>query len=725
MGIELPEELAGVARTAGVHWPQADEDKLRASAQAWRDAGGKLDTLTTDSDGTARGTLSHMRGAAGDAADRHWSAFVRPDTGHLTATAKGCTAAADRLDHAANQVGAAKTEIVRQLVSLARNSDAAHAAAASGHPTALAGLDTYVKGTAANVATINQSLVHAVRPDSGVDVSTTQTPAQATPGEHGPLSSVDNLVQAGGHGHGHGPVTDLTQSATGLVSDTTSGHGPVHDTVLATTGVVDTTVTGHGHGPVGDLAQGGTGVVDNTVHSTTGTVDNTVAGHGHQASLVTGDGSAAGLVPGHHGVAVPVPGDISVGDTGPIPVQHPDAPTPRSGLPFPHGHNQVVSAAGLAGPVPAGLPAAPAAGLVPGAMPPNPVPPPGQVPFQGPVPPPSAGVFGPGAPGVPLGPGGPSAPLAGQPSAPLAGQPSAHRRPAGHGGVPAAPVGARPEPFAQPGPPPPAAAVSQRAAAPLKDGQFAAAVPPPAQPGAGLPPGHKTEREQLVAILLVHMFPIGHMPVAAAEPARQLPTPPPELDYAAGLRFPPDDHPQSNLVGAATPPDSLSTVEPLAPESPAVQELLRNHDPLGELHERDWDRRFLVRPAGPQGDVEYAWPPGELYPEGGSAPGEPEVLDAGTLIDRFGGEDGRVFAAADTPFPQRSLPPSHVDLGYHRYRVVAPIPVWRAVSAAWFAQPGGGVRYRTTRSAAELVALGHLEAVSDEAVDEQQTGGTP
>jgi hypothetical protein len=40
--------------------------------------------------------------------------------------------------------------------------------------------------------------------------------------------------------------------------------------------------------------------------------------------------------------------------------------------------------------------------------------------------------------------------------------------------------------------------------------------------------------------------------------------------------------------------------------------------------------------------------------------------------------------------------------------------VWRAVSAAWFAQPGGGVRYRATHSAQELVALGHLADITRE-----------
>jgi hypothetical protein len=288
------------------------------------------------------------------------------------------------------------------------------------------------------------------------------------------------------------------------------------------------------------------------------------------------------------------------------------------------------------------------------------------------------------------------------------------------------------------------------------------------------------------------MFPIGHLPVASYRPARQLPPPPEELDYAAGLRFEPADHPRFDLiddvprltelqatiaeqqaakaepqhpiyqhytptpsaayppappadpaeaVAAGYPPAEMPPVYPLPSEAappseavlsmrpvtpsvgitadhPTVQGLLENHDPLGGGHERDWDRRYLVRLGSvtahgisPEG-LEYNWPTSEQYPEGGSASGEPEVLDADTVIDRFGTPHGRVFAADSTSFAQRSLPPAHKDAGYRRYRVTKPLPVWRAVSAAWFGQPGGGVRYRTTHSAAELVALGYLEEIA-------------
>jgi hypothetical protein len=178
-------------------------------------------------------------------------------------------------------------------------------------------------------------------------------------------------------------------------------------------------------------------------------------------------------------------------------------------------------------------------------------------------------------------------------------------------------------------------------------------------------------------------------------------------------------HPVPNASQPAEEPAPPGSTIPTTPaktaDDPAVRALLDNHDPLGGANERDWDRRYLVRLGSvtahgiSQVGLEYNWPTSEQYPEGGSDTGEPEVLPADTVIDRFGAPHGRVFAADGTPFAQRSLPPALQNVGYRRYRVTQPLPVWRAVSAAWFGQPGGGVRYRTTHSADELVALGYLE----------------
>jgi hypothetical protein len=243
-------------------------------------------------------------------------------------------------------------------------------------------------------------------------------------------------------------------------------------------------------------------------------------------------------------------------------------------------------------------------------------------------------------------------------------------------------------------------------------------VPP--QPQVAVPPMEPRERREDGPLLFwVHMFPMGHMPVVSDRPARQLPTPPVEVDFAPGLRFPPGDHPRHDLVRGT--PGELGPAEPtegLPAGHPAVAALAAGHDPLGGQHEREWERRYLVRLGSvtAQGissaGKEYAWPPGESFPEGGCAEGEPEVLGEGTVIDRFGSPAGRVFSADGTEFTRRSLPPDSLAAGYRRYRVVRELPVWRTLSAPWFGQPGGGERYRATYSATELVALGYLEDIT-------------
>ena len=63
MGIELPAELQDVAARAGARWPAADEDRMRESAAAWREAARSLDSLTRSADATAQGALHSFDGA--------------------------------------------------------------------------------------------------------------------------------------------------------------------------------------------------------------------------------------------------------------------------------------------------------------------------------------------------------------------------------------------------------------------------------------------------------------------------------------------------------------------------------------------------------------------------------------------------------------------------------------------------------------------------------------
>ncbi|MBB4903887.1 TNT domain-containing protein [Actinophytocola algeriensis] len=807
MGIELPSELADVAAQAGVVWPEADEDAMARQAQAWRDTATSMSSLARDADTTARAALSSVTGDAGDAASREWKTFVDADSGHLTSVVRDANAAADRLEHAADQIGTAKVEIVRNLVHLAQNSDAAHAAASAGHPTALAGLDTAVRGTAANVAHIESQLVSAVQPGAGVDMAAVHNPVNPNPGHHLPAG-----------------VTTTVADVTGTVTST------VTDTVTSTvTDTVTNTVDQATQLPA-DAVRPVTGAVGDTVDAVRPVADNLLPGH--PGNLLPGaPGQPGDVLPGH-------PGDLLPGRPGDVLPGRPDVVPGHPGDVLPADPDST-------GPVPADT--------IDGTIDDTPTPPTGQTVQAG-----FAGGLEPAAAPQNLPPSAAAAPpLAANPAAPPAyGAPFA--------GAPAAPVGGGPAPAAPGAPAPgvpaparpaPAAPVASVVAAPGRQAAaFAPAAVPvdrPADPAPraakpmagppGAPPPAKGERNEVLAAFWLHMFPIGHLPVASYRPARQVPAPPPELDYAAGIRFEPGDHPDHDLVDdrprladlhegiahraaakaapetlpppatpqgyappstyqgqgypgapghhayppqpAAYAPQSSGTIsgppvpapqpadagsggqpgyspqvigapapgaepvvlpvppppaEPPAAADPAtipkfrpvnpsagitadhptVQALLENHDPLGHSGERDWDRRYLVRLGSvtaqgisPEG-LEYNWPTSEQYPEGGSAPGEPETLAEDTVIDRFGSAHGRVFAADGTTFAQRSLPPAHKDTGYRRYRVLRPLPVWRAVSAAWFGQPGGGVRYRTTHSAVELVALGYLEEIA-------------
>ncbi|HEY3468712.1 MAG TPA: TNT domain-containing protein [Amycolatopsis sp.] len=237
-----------------------------------------------------------------------------------------------------------------------------------------------------------------------------------------------------------------------------------------------------------------------------------------------------------------------------------------------------------------------------------------------------------------------------------------------------------------------------------------AGPPPPISP-APLPPlgAPRTERESVVALFLVHMFPIGHLPVAMDRPARQLPLP----DDPDG--FGPQDHPDARLIfddQALTNVTAGFRRSPTAPPRPVPAHLTENYVPYAHATQAVWIRRFVVGHSelGP----EYAWPPGEQFPEGGLDPAEPVMVPADTVLDRFGPAYGRVFFADGTPFAERSLPPGMLDAEYRRYVVVRAVPMWRSETANWFGQVGGGTRYRALLAADELVTLGYLAEAKGE-----------
>jgi hypothetical protein len=694
MGIELPSELAGVAAKAGVQWPQADEDAMRTSAAAWRQAGQSLSTLTTDADGSASKALAGVHGETASAAQQHWNGFIEPDAGKLTSSVRGCNAAADQLEHAADQVGEAKVQIVQHLVTLAKNTDAAQQAAAAGNPNAMLGLDTAVRGTAANVAQVNANLTKSIQLDGGT-VYGQSSPVNANPGggtfaggamQGGGLSGLEPLL---------GKTGPVQQTAGNLIG--AANTGPL------------TTLAGPGaHGAQG-LLGGGQGLPSG----------------GHQATGLPGAGLVGGG--GSFGPQPQGPGLLGPQGPGMVPVD--------PGIPIAHGGHGDIGAGSAENTGPIQLPSAaaqpvaasgteahtPPLGLVQQSAYVGPSASPTMQPFAGGTP--AAPIAPAAAPGVVQGPIGfapdagvlPAAPVQGGAPGwgqqysggpgPGAGQvPSAGQVPGGGqvAGQVAGPVAGGV----------PAAGIVSRSAA---SAQYGAVVDQ--QPGAapshsvGRPSVRKSSgpRDPEVAIFLVYMFPIGHLPVASGRPARQLPLPAADADFAAGSRFEPHDHPDSALFDTVTRAGEVSS---LTEGGAAPAALVAEHDPLGGGNEADWDRRFVVRPATEDEAAEYAWPPGLSFPEGGCDHGEAVRLAPGTVLDRFGGNEGRVFSVPDTPFAARSLPPDRRSAGYHRFEVLRELPMWWALSAAWFGQPGGGVRYRAVYPAADLVALGFLQEIS-------------
>jgi hypothetical protein len=769
MGIELPAELTGVAARAGVSWPQADEDKMRACAQAWRQAGTQVSRLAGDADRVAHSALAAIVGKAGDAATRHWNGFTDPDSGHFTAAIRACTKAADRLEHAAAQVAEAKTKIIRRLVSLARTEDAAHAAGSAGHSGALAGLTTALHSAKADLAGVAQDLTQLMGTDDGGLVHSTNLANSANPsGQPDSLALLTDSVTSTGDGTstggGDGTLSQDAALLNGLMSGTTDPSAllgdpnPGNPTGPDPTGAGQPALNLSGIAPAGvDLTGGGQG----TPTPLPGSAGPGGADGSGGSGLGLGPLGPAGPPPAPVDAAAPAQYTPTASAPPPDVQRRQPVPAPTAGSPPPPGPapapppvqlGQVsTSSAGVvdvpapvatpvAGPgastgAPSlGSPVGPPAGFSapapvlgsPGTAAPGQWPVPVQGPAQGPAPGPAAGpTQGPGA-GPTQGPAAGTGPSPGQ--GPTSGPTQGPVQPPTGRAVPTSGPGQVPVPPGSSEPGGAAAAGMLAMRGPSGRTGSGNAAGPPASGAAGnlagpAGPVGSAQRTGLprriqptpVAAFLLYMFPIGHLPVATDQPRRQLPPPSGDADFAAGLRFPPHDHPQSVLIDDA---DALANPIRVAPsagrgaDDPEVRVLAVGYDPLGgpETSEFEWDRRFVVRQADEEtgAAAEYAWPPAELFPEGGREPGAYVVLEPGVVLDRFGTPEGRVFGADHTPFDHRALPPDQLAAGYHRYDVLRPLPVWQAVSAEWFGQPGGGTKIRTVYPAADLVALGYL-----------------
>src|SRR5260370_16748192 len=72
MSLTLPDDLTWVLNLLGFMWPQADEDKLRACAQAWRAFGAEVVRINQDAGLVAAQVTAENNSESIDAFERYW-----------------------------------------------------------------------------------------------------------------------------------------------------------------------------------------------------------------------------------------------------------------------------------------------------------------------------------------------------------------------------------------------------------------------------------------------------------------------------------------------------------------------------------------------------------------------------------------------------------------------------------------------------------------------------
>ena len=88
-------------------------------------------------------------------------------------------------------------------------------------------------------------------------------------------------------------------------------------------------------------------------------------------------------------------------------------------------------------------------------------------------------------------------------------------------------------------------------------------------------------------------------------------------------------------------------------------------------------------------------------------------LETGTIIDRYGSNNGNYFAPVNTPIYQRALPYGTDLTKYHKYEVVKPFVVESSTIAPAFGQIGGGTQYHSFSKASTLIESGIIREILD------------
>ncbi|PYH62996.1 TNT domain-containing protein [Aspergillus niger CBS 101883] len=97
------------------------------------------------------------------------------------------------------------------------------------------------------------------------------------------------------------------------------------------------------------------------------------------------------------------------------------------------------------------------------------------------------------------------------------------------------------------------------------------------------------------------------------------------------------------------------------------------------------------------------------------------TLPVGTLVDRFGTENGSYLAPEGTPYAERSIGPGSLnkynkstEFNYWKYIVRQPFQAQAGSILPWASQPGGGQQYYVKGGLAPLRDAGKLELIAAE-----------
>jgi hypothetical protein len=196
-------------------WPDADEDKLRDAAKAWRDFADDVEDVTAAANKAARSLIEHNKGEAISAFDDpFWRRYYHGKRGWLQDLIDGSRDMAKALDAYADAVHGAKKKLEHELeivgatlvagtalaIFTAGLSEGAAAAAAATVTELAAGLGVAVTEEIATIAgTTLATAAFAGIESITVDLAVTQPVAMATGEQTGGLS-LDEAREAGVYG---------------------------------------------------------------------------------------------------------------------------------------------------------------------------------------------------------------------------------------------------------------------------------------------------------------------------------------------------------------------------------------------------------------------------------------------------------------------------------------------------------------------------------------------